>query len=108
MNECIFCNAECEGFVCKECANKEFEEFWKIEEYSKAIKEEFSNKIDEVIMDFLEMDRTRFLDIMNGNKTAYSNYFDNRLVFLIIDCLKYNGGYLGMCVLERFKSKYNL
>lgn len=108
MNECIFCDAECEGFVCKECANKEFEQFWETNEYRELIKEEFSNKIDEVIMDFLEMDRTRFLDIMNGNKTAYSNYFDNRLVFLIIDCLKYNGGYLGMCVLERFKSKYNL
>ena len=45
MNECIFCNAECEEFVCKECANKEFKEFWKIEEYSKAIKEEFPELI---------------------------------------------------------------
>lgn len=108
MNECIFCNAECEGFICKECANKEFEEFWKIEEYSKAIKEEFGIKIYEAIMNFLETDRARFLDTMNKNKIAYNNYFNDMLVSIILDYLKRSAGYLGMYALERFKSKYNL
>lgn len=108
MNECIFCNAECEGFVCKECANKEFEEFWKTNEYRELIKEEFGNKIYEAIMNFLETDRARFLDTMNKNKIAYNNYFNDMLVSIILDYLRRSAGYFGMCALERFKSKYNL
>lgn len=82
MNNCIFCEQECDQFVCNQCKQKEFGSWYKTEEYKYFLLQDICNEIDKTIKKYIDQNKRNFIDIEH-DKTKYKEYFNKILNPLI-------------------------